>query len=87
MEMWGQQTCDNLDASDTCFCIIEGIYGRNGNGFGLGPGLGHTAQDFMTNVLIFGMGRVGSNAYDAVRERVGDTVVGFDVDDDDEDDD
>jgi hypothetical protein len=28
------------------------------------------------------MGRVGTNAYDAVRERVGDTVVAFDVDDD-----
>jgi len=54
MEMWGQRTCDNLDASDTRFCIIEGIYGRNGNGFDLGPGPGRTAQDFMTNVLIFG---------------------------------
>lgn len=31
--------------------------------------------------LVFGMGRVGTNAYDAVRERVGDTVVAFDVDD------
>lgn len=25
------------------------------------------------------MGRVGTNAYDAVRERMGDAVVGFDV--------
>ncbi len=32
--------------------------------------------------LVFGMGRVGSNAYDELRERMGDTVVGFDVDDD-----
>jgi len=32
--------------------------------------------------LVFGMGRVGTHAYDAVRERVGDTVVAFDVDDD-----
>jgi predicted Kef-type K+ transport protein len=31
--------------------------------------------------LVFGMGRVGTNAYDAIRARVGDTVVGFDVDD------
>lgn len=32
--------------------------------------------------LVFGMGRVGTNAYDAVRARIGDTVVAFDVDDD-----
>jgi predicted Kef-type K+ transport protein len=32
--------------------------------------------------LVFGMGRVGTNAYDAVRAQVGDTVVAFDVDDD-----
>jgi predicted Kef-type K+ transport protein len=30
--------------------------------------------------LVFGMGRVGTTAYDAIRQRVGDTVVGFDVD-------
>jgi glutathione-regulated potassium-efflux system ancillary protein KefC len=32
--------------------------------------------------LVFGMGRVGTNAYDAVRDRVGDAVAAFDVDDD-----
>jgi predicted Kef-type K+ transport protein len=32
-------------------------------------------------VLVFGMGQVGAAAYDAVRSRVGETVVGFDVDD------
>ncbi|MEM6774498.1 MAG: cation:proton antiporter family protein, partial [Pseudomonadota bacterium] len=31
--------------------------------------------------LVFGMGRVGSNAYDELREQMGNTVVGFDVDD------
>jgi glutathione-regulated potassium-efflux system ancillary protein KefC len=30
--------------------------------------------------LVFGMGRVGRNAYDAIRAQVGDTVVAFDVD-------
>jgi len=30
--------------------------------------------------LVFGMGRVGSGAYDELRERYGDRVVGFDVD-------
>ncbi|MBX3269125.1 MAG: cation:proton antiporter [Sandaracinaceae bacterium] len=31
-------------------------------------------------VLIFGMGRIGTAAYDVVKERYGDTVVGFDID-------
>jgi hypothetical protein len=30
--------------------------------------------------LVFGMGRVGAGAYDALRERFGDRVVGFDID-------
>jgi len=33
------------------------------------------------SVLVFGMGRVGTNAYDHVRERLGEGVVGFDVND------
>ncbi|WOJ96987.1 cation:proton antiporter family protein [Congregibacter brevis] len=32
--------------------------------------------------LVFGMGRVGSSAYEAVRAQLGDTVVAFDVDGD-----
>ena len=32
-------------------------------------------------VLVFGMGRVGTHAYDHVREALGEGVVGFDVDD------
>ena len=35
--------------------IIEGIYGRNGNGFLEGPGPGKRAQDFMANLVIFGV--------------------------------
>jgi glutathione-regulated potassium-efflux system ancillary protein KefC len=31
-------------------------------------------------VLVFGMGQIGAHAYDEVRARVGETVVGFDVD-------
>ncbi|MEM8941659.1 MAG: cation:proton antiporter [Pseudomonadota bacterium] len=31
-------------------------------------------------VLVFGMGKIGTNAYDTIREKVGDTVVAFDVD-------
>jgi hypothetical protein len=36
------------------FCIIEGIYGRNGDGFMGGPGPHGEAEDFMSNVLLFG---------------------------------
>ncbi|HFD78809.1 MAG TPA: potassium transporter Kef [Gammaproteobacteria bacterium] len=32
------------------------------------------------SVLIFGMGRVGSGAYDRIRERLGETVAGVDLD-------
>jgi len=54
MELWAQRTCDSISVSDVGFSIIEGIYGRNGNAFLEGPGPGNTAQDFMTNIIIFG---------------------------------
>jgi hypothetical protein len=54
MEMWAQRTCDSLSVTNTGLNIIEGIYGRNGNAFLKGPGPGGKAEDFMTNVLIFG---------------------------------
>ena len=54
MEMWGQRTVDSLSVTDVGLAMIEGIYGRNGNGFAKGPGPGGKAQDFMTNVLMFG---------------------------------
>jgi predicted Kef-type K+ transport protein len=34
------------------------------------------------SVVVFGMGRVGGGAYDSIRERVGDAVVGVDIDKD-----
>ena len=58
MEMWVHKALDNLSASRPALSIIEGIYGRNGNGFKLGPGPGDTAQDFMSNVLIFGQNAI-----------------------------
>lgn len=54
METWSQRTCDSLSVTDTGFCIIEGIYGRDGDGFHRGPGPNGQAIDHMTNVLIFG---------------------------------
>ena len=54
MEMWAQRTLDNLAFSNTGFCIIEGIYGRNGNGFSKGPG-----PDDMVFSHILGIGGFG----------------------------
>jgi len=54
MERWAQRTCDSLSVTNVGLSLIEGIYGRNGNGFMNGPGPGGIAEDFMTNSLIFG---------------------------------
>lgn len=54
MEMWAQKTLDNHAASRPTFHMVEGIYGRNGNGFEKGPGPNGKAEDFMTNLVIFG---------------------------------
>jgi uncharacterized protein (DUF362 family) len=54
METWAQRTCDSLSVTNVGLNLIEGIYGRNGNGFMLGPGPDGKAEDFMANVLIFG---------------------------------
>ena len=54
MESWAQRTCDSLSVTNVGLNVIEGIYGRNGNGFMNGPGPVGEAEDFMTNVLIFG---------------------------------
>jgi len=60
-EIWSHRTLDNLSASDIGLHIIEGIYGRDGNGFLYGPNpMGNednhagAAWDYMTNILIFG---------------------------------
>ena len=55
MESWAQRTCDWLSVQPAGLHVIEGIYGRNGNGFTLGPGPGDTPEEFMSNILIFGM--------------------------------
>ncbi len=54
METWAQRTCDSHSVTQAGLNIIEGIYGRNGNGFNAGPGAGGTPEDFMSNVLVFG---------------------------------
>ncbi|MCZ7555723.1 MAG: DUF362 domain-containing protein [Bacteroidia bacterium] len=54
METWAHRTLDSIRVTNVGLNIIEGIYGRNGNGFTKGPGPNDTPQDFMSNVLIFG---------------------------------
>jgi uncharacterized protein (DUF362 family) len=56
MEGWVQKTLDNLSASSHGLSIVEGIYGHDGN-WTDGPHNGK-AQDFMSNVLIFGQNPV-----------------------------
>jgi len=46
-EIWAHKTCDNLSALKTGLAMIEGIVGRDGNGFGFG-------QDYLTNLVMFG---------------------------------
>ena len=60
MEIWTHRTLDNLSVSPMGLCVIEGIYGRDGD-FNNGPNpLGNEnnwdgrAWDYMTNILIFG---------------------------------
>ena len=60
-EVWSHRALDNLSASNVGLHIVEGIYGRDGDGFLLGPNpLGNednykgAAWDYMTNIIIFG---------------------------------
>jgi len=55
MDVWANQTLDNHTATKAGLNIVEGIFGRNGNGFVTGPGPDGLAEDFLTNIIIFGM--------------------------------
>jgi uncharacterized protein (DUF362 family) len=46
-EIWAHKTCDNLSTLTPPLSIIEGIYGRDGDGFWVG-------QDHLTNLVMFG---------------------------------
>lgn len=49
-EIWAHKTCDNAQVLNPGLNIIEGIYGRDGDGFGVG-------NDFLTNLVMFGKDR------------------------------
>ncbi|MBK8883536.1 MAG: DUF362 domain-containing protein [Bacteroidales bacterium] len=53
MEHWVQRMIDSYSATPTGINIVEGIYGRDGDGFSGGPHSGK-AMDFMSNNVIFG---------------------------------
>lgn len=53
MEQWVNRTLDNVSTIPTGINIVEGIYGRDGDGFSGGPHDGK-AMDFMSNNIIFG---------------------------------
>ncbi len=46
-EIWAHKTCDNLSTLDVGLAMVEGICGRDGDGFNLG-------QDYLTNLVMFG---------------------------------
>jgi hypothetical protein len=46
-EIWAHKTCDNMSTLSTGLAMIEGIYGRDGDGFYVG-------DDHLTNIVLFG---------------------------------
>jgi len=54
MEQWSQRMLDSYSVTPIGINIVEGIYGRDGNGFASGPHDGQ-AMDFMSNTVIFGI--------------------------------
>ncbi len=45
-EIWAHKTLDNMSVMKTGLAMIEGIYGRDGDGFGIG-------NDYMANLVMF----------------------------------
>ncbi|HZT30031.1 MAG TPA: DUF362 domain-containing protein [Bryobacteraceae bacterium] len=45
-EIWAHKTLDNMSVLKTGLAMIDGIYGRDGNGFGIG-------NDYLTNLVMF----------------------------------
>jgi hypothetical protein len=54
MEQWVNRMLDSLSATPTAINIVEGVYGRDGDGFSGGPHAGKAA-DYMSNNVIFGI--------------------------------
>ncbi len=58
METWTARTMDNNLATNIGLSVVEGVYGRDGNGFLEGPNVGpyssKQCNDYMSNIIIFG---------------------------------
>ncbi len=54
MEQWVQRMLDSLSVTPLGLNVVEGIYGRDGNGFVFGPHDGK-GMDFMANQVTFGL--------------------------------
>lgn len=54
MEQWVNRMIDSYSITPTAINIVEGIYGRDGDGFSGGPHDGKS-MDFMSNNIIFGI--------------------------------
>jgi hypothetical protein len=57
MEKWVQKMLDAYSAfpiGTNDIHVVEGVYGRDGDGFDLGPHEGGRARDYMSNNVIFG---------------------------------
>lgn len=50
-EIWAHKTLDNMSVLKTGLAMIEGIYGRDGNGFEIG-------NDYLTNLVMFSKDKV-----------------------------
>jgi hypothetical protein len=46
-EIWAHKACDNMSTMKTGLAMVEGIYGRDGDGFA-------TGDDHLTNIVFFG---------------------------------
>ena len=46
-EIWAHKTCDNVSTLKVGLAMIEGICGRDGDGFNIG-------QDYLSNIVMFG---------------------------------
>ena len=55
METWVNMTLDNHAVTKPGLNVVEGIYSRDGNGFVRGPGSDGLAQEFLSNIIIFGL--------------------------------
>lgn len=61
MAKWVERTLDNISVTPLGLNVIEGVYGRDGDGFLYGPNPEGNdnnpqgqARDYMTNIIIFG---------------------------------